>query len=443
MANAAINERELILDILMESEKGEYVNLLIKGALSKYDYLPEYSKAFIKTVCEGCMERMMTIDYIIDIYSKVKVKKMKPLIRSLMRMSVYQIKFMDNVPSSAVVNEAVKLCKKRHFINLAGFVNGVLRSIDREDVILPDDLSIKYSCPQNIVKLFVDNYGYEKAEKALASSIESQPITIHANTIKNNVLQLEEILSGEGIKTKRHSFAEDALVIMGHVSLGESDAFNQGRFTVQDASSQLACILAQAGEGKMVLDMCAAPGGKSSYVAMELKGKSRVVACDISERKLLLIDDNVKRLGLNNVDIRLADATVYEPEFENAFDVVIADLPCSGLGVMGKKSDLKYRITDDDLLGLKELQRQMLKNAASYVKDGGVLIYSTCTVNPGENVKQISYVEGLGLKRHPFDDILPTNLCESHLNEARDGYIQLLQGSDDCDGFFISRFIKR
>lgn len=443
MSEAVINERELILDILLEASRGEYLGPLVKQVLDKHAYLNEHSRAFIKAVCEGVTERKLYLDYIIEQKSSVKISKMKPLIRELLRMSVYQLKFMAQIPSSAAINEAVKLAKKRKFNNLSGFVNGVLRNIDRME--LPDiesikDISIRYSCPRWIVDRLISWYGAKKAEKMLAVSLEKQPLTARVCLNKNSQQELIDILGKEKVKAEAIKAMPGALELQNVGMLEYNTAFAQGRFTIQDVASQLVGVIAAPEDGMQVLDLCAAPGGKSCHIAELLKNGS-VVARDVSERKLELIEDNANRLDLTNIITQLSDASVYNSEDEEKYDLVLADVPCSGLGVFSRKSDLKYRLKEEDLKALEGIQRSIIDNAVRYVRPGGILIYSTCTVNPGENIKQLEYItDKYNFAAESIEGYLPEYFKG---RTGGKGYIQLLQGIDPCDGFFICRLKKQ
>jgi len=465
MSDRNVNEREIVLDILLEVEKGTYLKTILGQVLEKYAYLPANEKAFIKILSAGCLERQITLDYIIGLKSKVKPEKMKPVVRALLRMAVYQLKFMDGVPASAAINEAVKIAKKRKFVNLAPFINGVLRNIDRlGEISLGDieDKSIRYSCPKWLVASVEKWYGSEKADAILRSTIEKPEMMLRVNTDMNTREELSAILAEEGIQTEASKVLGDMLIVQGSAVVGSSKAFAEGRYTVQDLSSVIAGYVAagavagsdafsgekeegtsRSGEvGKIkVLDMCAAPGGKAILAAQLLGNRAEITACDLTDVKVELIKNALERMKVENVRAVAHDALCFDEEYKNTFDLVIADLPCSGLGVIARKGDIKYRMTEADLESLEGLQRDILKNAAAYVKPGGVLMYSTCTINPGENAKQVDYLqEELGLKMRPFSSLLP-DIFAKRADAA--GYLQLLPGIDPCDGFFISVFEKR
>ena len=443
-----VNIRQLSLEILMKVvEEKEYSSVVIPQVLNVYQYLEKQERAFLTRLCEGTIERMLELDYVINEFSKVKVKKMKPVIRNILRMGVYQLMYMKQVPASAACNEAVKLAKKKGFQNLKGFVNGVLRNISRnlDNISYPDKekqpylyLSVPYSMPEWIVKLWVAQYGMEQTERMLQAGFADRPTTIRCNLQKNSVKQLREELEQAGVTVESGAYVDSALRISGYDYLQKLKAFQEGKFTVQDESSMLVGLVADIKPDQTVVDVCAAPGGKSLHAADLLKGTGMVSSRDVSERKVEKIEENCRRLGYTNMDMKVWDAREWDKEYIEKADVVIADLPCSGLGVMGKKNDIKYKNSPDSIKELAALQREILKTVVSYVKPGGTLIYSTCTVNEEENEQNMRWIESeLGLRLDSMDPYLPASLKSS---TTKDGYLQLLPGVHKTDGFFLCRF---
>lgn len=433
----AISERELVLEILLEVEKGEYSHLILRSVLEKYQYMEKKERAFITRLTEGTLERMLELDYIIDLFSKVKVRKMKPVIRNLMRMSVYQIKYMDAVPNSAACNEAVKLAIKKGFVNLKGFVNGVLRSIVRglDSITYPDRedtvrfLSITYSMPEWIVKKWLDAYGLETVEHMLKDFLDEKPTTIRCNPDKVEKEVLISRLKQEGVTVEEHDYLPYALQISGYDYLGDLEVFQEGGFSVQDISSMMVAHIADPKEGDFVIDVCAAPGGKALHMAELLRKAGKVLARDLTEYKVGLIQDNIDRLGLSNIQAQAWDATVLDERMIQQADIVVADLPCSGLGVIGKKTDIKYKMTEEAQQELAQLQRQILSVVHQYVKPGGKLIYSTCTINRGENEENADWF----VQEHPTFERIKIDDKEC---------LQLIPGIHKSDGFFIAAFRK-
>ncbi len=442
------NAREIVLDMLLEVIEGEkFSHTVLNQTLRRYQELEKQDRAFISRMFTGTVKRYLTLDFIINSFSSLPVNKMKPLIRNLLRLSVYQLIYMDQVPESAVCNEAVKLAKKRGFIKLAGFVNANLRNIarNRDSIVYPDRtaspvryLEVEYSVPEWLVNQLLKQYPFDTVEAMLAASQKDKETTIRCNQSKLSPAKLKEILIAEGMTVEDSPYLDYAFKISNYDYLDKLETFRQGDFTVQDVSSMLVCQSAGIKENDFVVDVCAAPGGKALHAA-EIAG--RVMARDLTDYKTGLIEENIRRLGLTNVETKVWDATVPDTDLYRQADVVIADLPCSGLGVIGKKSDIKYKLTQNQQKDLVELQRTILSVVKEYVKPGGVLIYSTCTVNREENIDNRDWF----LKTYSFEaESLDPYLPEILKNEdSGKGYLQLLQGVHNTDGFFISRMRRK
>ena len=439
-----MNVREIVLDMLMELSKSDtYCHLLIRDVLKKYNYLDARDKAFIKKVTEGVIERRIELDYVINLFSNTKVNKMKPLIREVLRMSVYQILYMEQVPDSAVCNEAVKLVEKRKFFQLKGFVNGVLRNIVRKkETISYTDISTKYSMPEWLVNKLKAAYDEKTVEAILAAFLEEKPVSIRRKESLSEEKWQEIVaqLESAGIEVKPIEYLPYAYELRKAEGLQNIESFQKGEFTVQDVSSMLVAECAGIEKNQTVLDLCAAPGGKSMHIAEKLQGTGRVYSFDVSEKKTDYILENVNRLGYQNVEVAVQDATIFEEKLVEKGDVVIADVPCSGIGVIGKKCDIKYRINEDEIKNIVELQKKIVENAWKYVKKGGTLIYSTCTISREENEDMVKWIEeNTPLKKESLDAYLPKELVS---DTTKKGYLQLLPGVHRCDGFFIAR-LKR
>lgn len=439
--------RELALGILMEvTRQEEYSHIAIRNVLEKYQYLGKSERAFLTRLTEGTLEWMIHLDYIINQFSNVKVNKMKPVIRNILRMSVYQLEFMNSVPASAVCNEAVKLAVKKGFRGLKGFVNGVLRNIVRNisQIVYPDRadsltyLSVMYSMPEWIVEDWLSVYGAETVEKMLQAFLKKEPIAIRPNLERITPEELKERLEQQGIEVTKAEWPDCALRIGKYNYLGAIPEFRDGLFQVQDVSSMMVVEAADPREGSFCIDVCAAPGGKSIHLAEKLHGTGCVEARDLTDYKTGLIQENAARSGVKNLRILKWDACVTHEDSCGKADLVLADLPCSGLGVLNKKTDLKYRMTREQQKDLVRLQREILKTVQAYVKPGGTLIYSTCTINQEENEKNVDWF----LKQFPFEavsleDCLPKTLKGG---TASRGYLQFLPGVHASDGFFIAKF---
>ena len=431
---ASVNERELVLDMLLQiTRDGEYSHIVIKNVLDKYQYLDKRERAFITRVVNGTLERMIEIDYIINQFSKVKVNKMKPVIRTILRSSVYQMKYMDSVPDSAICNEAVKLAGKRGFVNLKGFVNGVLRNIGRNlnKISYPDEkdqeafISIKYSLPEWMVKQWLKVYDEETVKMIGKAFLEEKPLTVRFDEHKIKKAELISILEKEGVTAGGVPEIPCALYLSGYDHLSALPSFCEGLYQVQDLSSMQVALWSEVKAGDQVLDVCAAPGGKAIHIAELLNGTGHVEARDLTEYKVALIRDNIERSGLTNINAVCQDAAIYDPHKKETADIVIADLPCSGLGILGKKPDLKSKMTVEMAKGLADLQRQILTVVHNYVKPGGKLLYSTCTINREENEDNTAW----------FVENFP------EFEKIREK--QMLPGSDMGDGFYIAEFRKQ
>lgn len=443
------NPREIVVECLLELENGEvFSNVLLRQVLEKYDFLPPREKAFIKRVTEGTVERRIELDYILDQFSSVPVPKMKPFIRNLMRMSLYQLLYMDAVPDSAVCNEAVKLAQKRNFRSLKGFVNGVLRNIarNREKIVWPDPgkdwqkaVSVRYSMPEFLLELWEKDYGRERTENLCGEFLKIRPVSLRISERLSPEEQerLVEAWREKGVVCERHPYLSYAWRCRNLEGLQRLPGFAEGLVTVQDVSSMLVTECAGIKEGDFVLDVCAAPGGKCLHAASKLRGGGQVEARDVSEEKAALIRENIERIKAENVRVKVHDARLFDPETEGKADVLYLDLPCSGLGILGKKRDIKYHVTAESLGELTGLQREIIENSWRYVKPGGVVLYSTCTIHRAENEEQVRWMcEHFPLAPESLNPYLPKGLqCE----EAESGMLQLMPGVHDCDGFFLAR----
>ena len=444
------NIRENILEILMEiNEEGEYSHIAIRRGLEKLLYLPKQERAFLTRVCEGTTEYRLQIDYIIDQFSSVKVEKMKPVIRNILRSAVYQMRWMDSVPDSAVCNEAVKLAQKKGFYNLKGFVNGVLRNImrNKEQLKFPgedrpvDALSVRYSMPRRLVERWISQYGRKATEIMLADFMKERPTTVRCRQYMTSREVAVKSMEEQGVKVEQAPYLDYAYYISGYDYLPSLESFFLGRIQPQDVSSMLVGEIAAPKEGSYCIDLCAAPGGKSLHLADKLKGTGRVEARDLTEYKVDLIRENIERSGLENIYARRKDALVFDPADKDAADLVLADVPCSGYGVIGHKTDIKYKMTPAKEADLVLLQRRILHNAAQCVQPGGTLIYSTCTINPCENEENVRWF----LEHYPFEaeSLNPYLPEELHGGTAEEGWLQLLPGIHKCDGFFIARLVRK
>ena len=431
------NTREIVLEGLLTVEKElSFSNKLVSDILDKYDYLDSRDKAFIKRVFEGTIERKIELDFHINNLASVPVRKMKPMIRCIVRMAAYQILYMDNVPDSAAINEAVKLAKKRKFANLSGFVNGILRNLSRQkdELKWPDKnkkpieyLSVRYSVPEWIAEKWVGIYGLDETESLLASLLEIHPVSIRfrSNMSDSERDGLVEEIRALGVELEQNSKLKYVYRASHLENIRELPGFDDGAFVVQDVSSCLAVEAADIKEGAFVVDACASPGGKSLLAAEHAGKNGKVISRDISEAKLVRIDENAERMQAETIVSQVWDASVFDPELEEKADVLILDVPCSGLGILGKKRDIKYNATPEGLAELSTIQKSIVNASWKYVKKGGTLLYSTCTINPDENEKMVEWI------------------CAELPFTVKKGPVQLLPHKDDCDGFFYTVLIRK
>lgn len=431
----AENPRAVVLDILIEVlEHGGFSHQTIYRLLNEEGFTSK-ERAFAVRLARGTIENALLLDDCIDQVSKTPVRKMKPLVRNVLREAVYQIRFMDNVPDSAAVNEAVKLMRKRGLSQLSGFVNGVLRGYlrarDAGKEPQPRTDEARYSTPQWILDLWQESYPSEM--KSILEGLNQKPdLTIAVNTRKISAEDLISRLREEGVEAelleteqfctvteqpgsksegpggRQKSSSLDKIRLNSSVDLERLPEFKEGLFYVQDLSSMLPAEavmenLSQTddqGSGKQtdsqapltVIDLCSAPGGKSINMSLLLGENANIISRDQSEEKIGKIRENAARLGISNIHPQVWDGTKTDPDMIGKADVILADLPCSGLGVFNRKPDIKYRVNEKDLQELQNLQREILTASLPYLKDGGLLVYSTCTVNPGENQENRDWI---------------------------------------------------
>lgn len=440
--------REEVLDLLLQVEKEKsYAQLSLKNALTDMD---QRDKALATEIFYGTLKYQIQLDYFLNQYSKTPVKKMKPLIRNILRMSVYQLLYLDKIPASAVINEAVKIVKKRKMQGLSGFVNGVLRNIDREkeNLTFPDMrkdqgkyYSIKYALPEWIVKMWFKSYGEEKTQKICEALNKRAMVCGRCNTLKGSVEEIKAAFIKEGIEVEEGELLEEAFYIKKVGSLQNSPSFKAGEWTVQDESAMLVAHVVNPKRGDYVLDMCSAPGGKSMHMAAMMANKGEIISCDIHPHKLELIEKNAKRLGINIIKPTLQDGTIFNEAWEGQFDKVLLDAPCSGLGIMKRKPDIRLNKTYEDLEDIAAIQRELFKQAVRYLKEDGVLVYSTCTISKIENENMVKEMMALyGLELVNMVDTIPEKLQASIEDN---GMLQILPYVADTDGFFIASLRKR
>ncbi len=453
---AAENEelllRRLAMEILLETDKErEFGNTILKEVLDKYDYLGGKKKAFVKKLAMGCLEQQIKLDYVIDLYAKPKTAKMKPVIRTILEIGTYQILFLDQVYDTAACNLCVQLARKKGFSSLSGFVNGILRRICREKdaIVWPvkeenelEYFHIQYSVPKWMISLLIEQYGVETTEEMLEGFKQEPEISVRFSSMLSEECKdaLIEEWKQNGIHVTKSEVLSYACSLSGTERISSMDGFAEGHFIVQDISSMLVCECAGIKEGDTVFDVCAAPGGKSLHAADKLNGSGQVFSFDLTEKKVERIRENAQRMHLEGIRAAVHDATEFCAEYEEKADVLLADVPCSGMGVIARKQDIPRHLTPEKLESLVALQQKIVANVSKYVKKGGTLVYSTCTLNKKENDENVAWItEELGFKLVSVKERIPKPF-HRYLNE--DGTLQLYRGDMACDGFFIAVLIK-
>lgn len=445
---AEINTREIVLDIVMEvMEKENFVHIVLRQALDKYGYLPRQERAFISRLASGTIERAIELDYIINQFSKTAVKKMKPVIRSILRMTTYQLKYMNSIPASAACNEAVKLAQKRGFSNLKPFVNGVCRNIARNigQFQIYDSMELKYSMPAWLLEEWSKIYSKQELEQMLSAIYERydrpHEVTVRCNESKETLEKIKKSLKEQNITFREEKNWAQMLHLSGIDRLEELQAFQDGWIQPQSVGSALIGRVAAPRKGDYCIDICAAPGGKSLHLADLMEDIGIVDSRDISYEKIALIEENKNRCGFSSIQLSVKDARIPDESSMGEADVVVADLPCSGLGIIGNKADIKYKMTREKAEALAALQRDILQVISAYVKPGGVLVYSTCTIHPKENEENVKwFTENFPFERVDFSDKVPSHLQAPSI---REGMLQLLPGRGVDEGFFIAKFRRK
>lgn len=449
--NMAIDQaRETALKILYDiTENSAYSNISVNKHLES-SQLRELDRAFATDLAYGTVKWLLQIDYIIDKFSSVKLKKLSPWIKNILRLGIYQLLHTDRIPVSATCNTSVDLAKRYGHQASSRFVNGVLRSIARSAGSIPYPeksditgyLSIVYSHPAWLVEKWLILYGAEFTEELLKSNNEVPGFSIRVNTLKITRDGLIEALHKENCEAVKGNYLEEAVILKNPSDITKLDAFKKGYFTVQDESSMLSSKILAPEEGQLVIDVCSAPGGKATHLAQLMGNKGTVLARDIHPHKLKLIAETAARMEIGIIKTELFDASKPDENLIEKADRVLVDAPCTGLGIIRKKPDIKYSEHISRLEEIVDLQRRILKNAAMYVKPGGYLVYSTCTLQPEENLENVKAFlsENPDFELTGFENILPDGLKNGTSDE---GYIQLFPNINQTDGFFISKIVRR
>ncbi len=431
--------RLLAYELLLKMENGAFSNIVLDSGLSDCG-LSQRDKGFVSRVFYGVIERRLTLDYIISLYSTKPLKSIDTQLLIILRTGVYQLLFMDSVPDNAAVNESVSLCRIIKKTSAAGFVNAVLRSFIRsgKKYELPSGriqrLCINYSCNEQLVRMLIDDYSYETAEKFLSASLESRTLYIRVNNTRISADNLAEKFRESGINAVKHDKMENCLVLDKLNDIDNNPLFLNGFFHVQDLSSQLCCAALNPQENDRVLDICSAPGGKAFTLAGMMNGKGTVTACDLHDKRAGLISQGASRLGFGNIKVLQNDARNYNGSL-GSFDKILCDVPCSGYGVIRSKPEIKYTLPEDASM-LPQLQYKILKMSAGYLKTGGEIVYSTCTVLKRENDEVVErfLTENPGFEGAGFIDESDTL--------SGDYKVTIFPEYFNSDGFFICKIRK-
>lgn len=444
----SFNSREIALEILLDIELNKaFSNISIRKHIP--DEIDSKDESLIRELVYGVLENKILIDEIISKSSKIKIKKIHPKILGILRLGIYQIVFMDKIPSRAAVNESVNLAKKYGHKGTIGFVNGVLRSISRDkDTILNFDnmdeakyIAIRYSHPEFLVKKWIEDYGVEFTKELCEANNKRPELNIRVNTIKISKEKLKEILSDKGFIIRDGKYAKDCIIIENPHRITDLDEYKNGLFTIQDESSILVGQFINPDENSLVLDACSAPGGKSTHLGQLMNNKGKIISRDIYSHKINLVEDNAKRLGIDIIETQEYDALELDNSLVNKVDYCLLDAPCSGFGLIRRKPEIRWNRDENDLDSLVKLQYKLLNTVKNYVKPGGFLIYSTCTINREENIDQIMKF----IDENPEFSMVNMEECvenKVNLDTLRNGYIQIFPNIHGTDGFFIAKLIK-
>lgn len=430
----------------MEQE-GAYSNLKLNQYFKNYN-LEYKDRGFASEILYGTLRNKLKIDYMIGRFSKVDLDKMSSWARNIIRTAVYQIFYMDRVPDFAAVNESVEIAKAKDR-KAASFVNGLLRGILRNKeafnkIDVKDSvkrMSIEYSHPEWFIRKYLPIYGEGFLCRWMEQNNTPSHMTIRVNTLKTDTDTVGGLFQQKGIGVKR-GIVPEALILEGYGMIEKSDEYSSGLITIQDESSMLASRVLKPSPGSNVLDMCSAPGGKATHMAQLMNDSGKLIAFDLHPHKIKLIRDNATRMGIHIIKAQEGDASKHNQELENFADFLLLDAPCSGLGLMRKKPEIRWRVTEEDIMSLQKVQKDILHNVSSYVKPGGHMVYSTCTITREENEEVLEdflksnsefYIEDIST-------YIPKELKDSITKE---GFLKLFPHEHDTDGFFIAKLGRK
>lgn len=448
MKNKQKNVREAALEILVLIEKNQsYSNLLLNNVIKKNELDPK-DIGLLTELTYGTLQRKMTLDFFLSPFL-MKNKKLENWVRQLLRMTVYQMVYLDKIPDRAAIFEAVEIAKKRGHKGISSLVNGVLRSIQREG--LPafeaiedpiERLAVSTSHPHWLVKRWVMQFGYEETKEMCELNLTAPVMTGRVNTTKIDREKCLALLEEEGFSVEASTIVPEAILCYKG-NLANSNVFKQGFITIQDESSMLVALSLGVNENQHVLDACAAPGGKTTHIAEKLNRTGEVISLDLHEHKVKLIRENAERLGLSNIKAETLDSRHVQDHFEKeSFDRILLDAPCSGLGVLRRKPDIKYTKKEEDVFQLQKIQKTLLDSVSPLLKKGGILVYSTCTIDQEENHQVVEAF----LKQHPEferDNSVSDRMPDPIKPIVKNGEMQILPQHMNSDGFYIACLRKK
>lgn len=444
-----VSARETALKILYETEKKDgYLNILFDHSMQQSELARE-DRALVKELVFGTVQYQITLDYAIGCFSNIRLKKISPYILQILRLGLYQLYFMNRIPMSAAVNESVKLAKKYGHSASAGFVNALLhRAVREKKLPLPDRknsetcyFSVKYSHPEDLTRWYQRMFG-DRAEALLSANNQRPPLSIRVNPLKTTKAGLVKQLEQEGVIASPSLLTDCGLIIERGKNPEQLQMYREGHFSIQGQASQLAALALAPKPGDLVMDMCSAPGGKTAHLAELMENLGEILAFDLYEHRLKAVEDNVKRLGIGIVKTAQMDAAQEKCEYFGTADKILLDVPCSGLGIIRRKPDIKYKKGLVEFNELRQIQKNILNICSKYLKIEGEMVYSTCTVNPEENTELIEEF----LKSHPEFELLPagsTHMSQDVQTKLSKGYVTLYPDLDGCDGFFICKMKRR
>ncbi|HBI91486.1 MAG TPA: 16S rRNA (cytosine(967)-C(5))-methyltransferase RsmB [Terrisporobacter glycolicus] len=439
-----MNSREIAYKVLLDIEKNKnYSNMAINKHFKDVK-LSNQDRGLATEIIYGVIENKYYIDYMIDKLSKVKTNKMEIYVKTLLRMGIYQIMFLNSISDYAAVNETVNLAKKKNS-KVSGFINGILRNVIRQketigEIKIKDDidyLAVKYSYDKWMIRNWMIHFGKDFTKELLEANGQRPSIYLRTNTLKITRDELIEKLEQQNVKASKVHVVDEAIKVENLKDIENNVLYKEGLFTIQDISSMLVGKVMNPKEKSLVLDVCSAPGGKTTHIATLMKNTGQVVSRDIYEHKLKLIKASSKRLNLTNVDVQEFDGLSLDKDSVGKFDYVLADVPCSGLGIIRRKPEIKYK-EKEEFRDLPPIQKKILENASKYVKKGGTLIYSTCTIQDNENIDVINEF----LQKNKNFELAPIDEVKVDLDNQEKGYMKIYPNVHEMDGFFISKLIR-